>query len=96
MARHLRLPLVEDLGLGEVLQRVVLNQELHLLKERGGGGGRLVAEQQVDGGGRSGHEQLGPVAGDVVTALWVLAVLQAVCGWAGPVETHVGSGYRLS
>lgn len=88
MVRHLRLPLVEGLGLREVLQRVVLDQELHLLEERGCGGGRLFSEQQVDGRRGAGHAQLRPVAGDVVTALRVLAVLQAVCGWAGPVETH--------
>lgn len=80
-----RLPLVKHVGLCEVLQRVVLDQELHLLKERGSGGRRLLPQQQLDGRRGAWHTQLRAVAGAVVTALGVLTVDQAVCGgtWTG-------------
>ena len=71
-------PLVESLLLGVALQAAVLDDEPHPLVEAGGDGGRLLAQQDVDGGG-DGVAELGVLAGGVLATLGVLTVHQAVC-----------------
>ena len=71
------LPFVEGCVLGVALQRAFLNDESHLLEERGGGGGGLPLEQDVyrlvHGGAK-----LTPLAVTAFAALGVLTVSQSV------------------
>jgi hypothetical protein len=56
------LPLVEPLLLGVALEPLVLDNEAHALVERGGEGGRLLPQQDVNGGGH-GVTELRALAG---------------------------------
>ena len=71
------LPFVEGCVLGVALQRAFLNDESHLLEERGGGGRRLPLEQDVyrlvHGGAK-----LTPLAVTAFATFGVLAVSQTV------------------
>ncbi len=58
----LGLPLVESLLLGVALEALVLDDEAHPLVEGGRDGGRLLPEEDVNGGGH-GVAELGPLAG---------------------------------
>ena len=75
--RDQRVPFVEGCVLGVALQRAFLNDESHLLEERGGGGRRLPLEQDVyrlvHGGAK-----LTPLAVTAFAALGVLTVSQSV------------------
>ena len=71
------LPLVEALLLGIALKALVLDDEAHSLVEGGRDGGRLFAEQDVDGRGH-GVAELRALAGRRFTALRVLTDHQTV------------------
>lgn len=71
------LPFVKSLGLGVVLETSVLDHELHALKEGSGDGGRLFAQQDVDGFGRR-HAELAAATEVVGAALGVFAVHQTI------------------
>ena len=72
------LPFVEPLLLGVALEAAVLDDEPHPLVEGGGDGGRLLPEQDVDGGGH-GVAELGVFTGRSLTTLGVFTVHQPVC-----------------
>lgn len=72
------LPFVEPLLLGVALEAAVLDDEPHPLVEGGGDGGRLLPEQDVDGGGH-GVAELGVFTGGRLATLGVLTVHQPIC-----------------
>ena len=71
------LPFVEGCVLGVALQRAFLNDESHLLEERGGWSRRLPLEQDVYRLVHSGAK-LTPLAVTAFAALGVLTVSQSV------------------
>ena len=70
-------PFIKCAVLGVSLQRSLLDDEPHLLKEGGGGGRRLSLQEDVDGLG-DGVAQLVALTVAALTALRVLAVSQSV------------------
>lgn len=71
------LPFVESSSFYVGLQSFVLNDELHPLEKRGRGGWRLFPQQNVNGVGDRVTQLAFPTDG-IFTALWILAVRQAV------------------
>lgn len=77
MSQKFILPLIECLEFGVILKAALVNDEFHAFEEGGGNGGRLLAEEDVDGLWTC-DAQLIRHAGRLRTTFGILAISQTV------------------